>query len=53
MNPKRYLPTLFCLIVGLSLYAQKKAPKQLYVPMDYSTCGYHASESVIPDNRPT
>ena len=49
MNPKRYLPTLFCLIVGLSLYAQKKAPKQLYVPMDYSTCGYHASEQSIPD----
>ena len=39
------IAALFC---GTAL-AQKKAPKELYVPMDYSTCGYHASEARIPD----
>jgi polygalacturonase len=29
--------------------AQKKTPKELYVPMDYSVCGYRASEARIPD----
>lgn len=26
-----------------------KAKKEVYIPMDYSTCGYHASEKAIPD----
>lgn len=26
-----------------------KPKKELYVPMDYSTCGYHASEAAIPN----
>lgn len=26
-----------------------KAKKDVYIPMDYSTCGYHASEKAIPD----
>lgn len=26
-----------------------KAKKDVYIPMDYSTCGYHASERAIPD----
>lgn len=26
-----------------------KAKKEVYIPMDYSTCGYHASEKPIPD----
>ena len=39
------IAALFC---GTAL-AQKKAPKELYVPMDFSTCGYHASEARIPD----
>lgn len=25
--------------------------KEVYIPMDYSTCGYHASEKAIPDVR--
>ncbi len=37
------------LLTSISLHAQKKPKKELYVPMDYSTCGYHASESAIPD----
>ena len=29
------------------------APKKsVYIPMDYSTCGYHASEQAIPDIAP-
>ena len=31
------------------LQAAPKPKKQLYIPMDYSTCGYHASEQPIPD----
>ena len=26
-----------------------KPKKEVYIPMDYSTCGYHASEQPIPD----
>jgi len=33
--------------------AAKKPKKELYVPMDYSTCGYHASEQAIPDVEAT
>ena len=33
------------------LQAAPKPKKQLYIPMDYSTCGYHASEQAIPDVR--
>ena len=44
-----------CLAAALALgicaaYATAGKPKkELYVPMDYSTCGYHASERAIPD----
>jgi len=31
------------------LFAAPKPKKQLYIPMDYSTCGYHASEQAIPN----
>ena len=31
------------------LQAAPKPKKEVYVPMDYSTCGYHASEQPIPD----
>lgn len=39
------------LIVGLcTAHAMAgKAKKEVYIPMDYSTCGYHASEKPIPD----
>ncbi|MBQ6063403.1 MAG: pectate lyase [Prevotella sp.] len=49
---KRYLHTLIallCLCICQSLPAQKKPKKELYIPMDYSTCGYHASERTIPN----
>lgn len=48
---KRYIITLlsaaWCLCTVLQ--AAPKPKKQLYIPMDYSTCGYHASEQAIPD----
>ena len=31
------------------LQAAPKPKKELYIPMDYSTCGYHASELAIPN----
>ena len=50
---KRYIITLlsaaWCLCTVLQ--AAPKPKKQLYVPMDYSTCGYHASEQAIPNVR--
>lgn len=50
MNIKKttILP-LALLCVTLSMTAGKK--KDVFVPMDYSTCGYHASEQSIPDVR--
>ena len=33
------------------LQAAPKPKKEVYIPMDYSTCGYHASEQPIPDVR--
>ena len=37
------------LMLCCSAWAQKKPKKELYIPMDYSSCGYHASEERIPD----
>ena len=34
---------------GMSAAAPKKPRPVLYVPMDYSTCGYRASERPLPD----
>ena len=49
MTVRRFCLSLLCLGLCMGLYAQKKLKKELYVPMDYSTCGYHASEEAIPD----
>ena len=49
MTVRRFCLSLLCLGLCMGLYAQKKPKKELYVPMDYSTCGYHASEEAIPD----
>ena len=42
----------YCLVafaIVASVHAAPKKPKPtLYVPMDYSTCGYHASEQPLP-----
>ncbi len=49
MRRENALLLLLCLVMGLNAFAQKKPKKELYVPMDYSTCGYHASERAIPN----
>ena len=47
MNRIAQMLTGLCLY--LSMQAAPKAPKEVYIPMDFSTCGYHASEKAIPD----
>ena len=47
MNALRYVVAIFCICISSVLFAQKKPKKELYIPMDYSTCGYHASEKAI------
>lgn len=37
--------------LGSVLPAEAGKQKEVYIPMDYSTCGYHASEQGIPDVR--
>ena len=44
MKANAYLIIVLCLMLCGSVNAQKKPRKELYVPMDYSTCGYYASE---------
>ncbi len=43
---------LFCLVTAQAVSAQKKPRKELYIPMDYSTCGYRASEEPLPADVP-
>lgn len=42
---------LITLAAGITQTAAGNPKKEVYVPMDYSTCGYHASEQSIPDVR--
>ncbi len=41
---------LFSLVFFLAVFVSASAApkKEVYIPMDYSTCGYHASEQAIP-----
>ena len=47
MNRITHISISLCLC--LTIQAAPKAKKEVYIPMDYSTCGYHASEQAIPD----
>ena len=49
LHPRTLLPLLLCICLASQLSAQKKPKKELFVPMDYSACGYHASEQAIPN----
>ena len=49
MTNTRILLLLCCTVTTYVFGAPKKPKPQLYVPMDYSTCGYHASEQRLPD----
>lgn len=44
----RLTTLLIICFVSVNLFAAPKPKKELYIPMDYSTCGYHASEKAIP-----
>ena len=44
---KSYILPLFIIFLAAVCHAAPK--KEVYIPMDYSTCGYHASEVAIPD----
>ena len=51
MNKKHILrltTLLIAFLVTTNMQAIPKPKKELYIPMDYSTCGYHASEKAIP-----
>ena len=50
MKNKFLIIATILLLSFLHTYAGKK-PKEVYIPMDYSTCGYHASEKGIPNVR--
>ena len=52
-STSRPLTLLLALALSLPLMGQPKPKKVLYVPMDYSTCGYHASEHTIPSVNPS
>ena len=41
--------TLPALALGVAMAVEAKPKKELFIPMDYSTCGYHASETAIPN----
>ena len=47
---KRFIASLLFLLTlcAMSISAGRK-PKPVYIPMDYSFCGYHASERAIPN----
>lgn len=47
----RCLAAVLMLVMCAVYTAAGKKEKQVYVPMDYSTCGYRASETAIPDVR--
>ena len=49
MKLQRHLMLALCALLTLCAVAAPKPKKELYVPMDYSTCGYRASEQAIPD----
>ena len=49
LHPRTLSTLLLCICLASQLSAQKKPKKELFVPMDYSACGYHASEQGIPD----
>ena len=40
---------LFCLIFPGFIDAAPKPKKEVFIPMDYSTCGYRASDEALPD----
>lgn len=51
MNSKKIVLMSLAMGICTAAWAGGKAKKEVFIPMDYSTCGYHASELAIPDVR--
>ena len=49
INRKLLLTAVFSVVFPCLAEGASKPKPQLYVPMDYSTCGYHASECPLPE----
>ena len=48
-HTSRFAILLAISCMALQLTAAPKPKKEVYIPMNYSTCGYHASEQAIPN----
>ena len=46
---QRSILFLYMAMMASVVWAAPKPKPVLYIPMDYSTCGYRASEQAIPD----
>lgn len=46
---QRFFFSALVVFMTIVAWAAPKPKPVLYVPMDYSTCGYRASEQPIPD----
>ena len=46
---QRLFLSILTVFMTIAIGAAPKPKPQLYIPMDYSTCGYRASEQPIPD----
>ncbi|MBE6341199.1 MAG: pectate lyase [Bacteroidales bacterium] len=44
-----FISIVMFVAIAAMAQAASKPPKQVYIPMDYSACGYRASECDIPD----
>lgn len=51
MNNKKIVLMSLAFTLCTAAWAGGKQKKEVFIPMDYSTCGYHASERGIPDVR--
>ena len=51
MNNKKIILMSLAFTLCTAAWAGGKQKKEVFIPMDYSTCGYHASERGIPDVR--
>lgn len=52
ISTKGVIALFVLLFMAITSHGAPKVPKPIYIPMDYSTCGYRASEAVIPDVAP-
>lgn len=48
MTGKQFFLSLVLTAAIIVAQAASKTAKQVFIPMDYSTCGYHASETMLP-----